>query len=96
MMCDHQTRLRIRVAVAAYAYEMMDDPIMSDATYDTLARQIDPRKPTCNLLMDRFFRAHFSPHTGSWVRQHPDLAGLHRVYLLVREGSQPGRSANSV
>jgi len=71
--------------VAAYAYEVMSDPIMSDALYDSLCRQIDPRRPTCNLRMDRFFRRHFSPHTGSWVHHHPDLAGLHRVYRLLQQ-----------
>lgn len=96
MIWCKETRNRIRVAIAAYAYEVMADPIMSDAAYDTLARQIDPRKPTCNLRLDRFFRAHFSPHTGSWIHHHPDLSGIHRLYLMVREGSQPGRSANSV
>ena len=37
-----ETRIRIKVAVAAYAYEVMDDPIMSDAEFDRLARAIRP------------------------------------------------------
>lgn len=96
MIWCRETRNRIRVAIAAYAYEVEADPIMSDAEYDALSRQIDPRKPTCNLRLDQFFRQHFSAHTGSWIHQHPDLAGVRRLYLMVREGDPPGRSANSV
>lgn len=38
--CD-ETRNRIKLSVAAYAYEFKDNPIMSDADFDELASKID-------------------------------------------------------
>lgn len=80
----HETRRRIRVAVAAWAYEVHDDPIISDAEFDALAREIDLNASTANSDMDDWFMQHFSPHTGQWVHQHPDTAGLERVYRALR------------
>lgn len=75
-----EIRNRIRIAVAAYAYEVLADPIMSDAEFDELAGKIDPRIQTGSAKHDLFFRSHFAAHTGSWVHKHPDTAGLHRLY----------------
>lgn len=74
-----QTRLRIKVALAAYAYEVLSQPIMSDGEYDRLAKRIDPAKLTGNKVMDDFFRQHFKPHTGSWVHSHPNKLGLQNI-----------------
>jgi hypothetical protein len=38
-----ERRNRIRVALAAWAYERYADPIMSDAEFDKLAQAIRPR-----------------------------------------------------
>lgn len=75
-----EIRNRIRVAVAAYAYEIENDPIMSDAEFDELALKIDPDKETGNEELDHFFWTFFEPHTGSWVRQHPEPEGLRHIY----------------
>lgn len=69
--------------MAAYAYEVQSDPIMSDAEFDELALRINPTVKTGNLKCDMFFRRKFEPHTGSWVHDHPDTAGLHRIYATV-------------
>lgn len=79
-----ERRNRIRIAVWAYAYEFMDDPLVSDAEFDALALQINPSVSTGNRKLDRFFRSEFSPATGMWVRKHPDQRGLHRIYLRLK------------
>lgn len=79
-----ELRKRIRVAAAAYAYEVENDPVMSDAEYDELAKSIRPDVQTGNPTMDTFFAQVFSPDTGVWVHQHPDKAGLRRVARLLR------------
>lgn len=79
-----ETRRRIRIAVAAWAYEVHADPIMSDAEFDALAREIELDRSTANSDMDAWFTEHFSPDTGSWVHAHPDKAGLERVYRQLR------------
>lgn len=75
---------RIRIAVLAYAYEIMDDPIVSDEEYDHLAQQIDLTASTGHHEMDRWFLANYSPSTGMWVRNHPGILGLNRIYKSIR------------
>ena len=76
---------RIRVAVWAWAYEMKSAPLVDDFTYDREALLIDPTIDTDNAEMDTFFRDTFSPHTGQWVLQHPNKAGLERYFRLWSE-----------
>lgn len=80
---NREIRNRIRISVAAYAYEVHNDPVMSDFEFDDLARKIMPIIPTGNAVMDQFFAAHFQPHTGVWVRFHPDTQGLERIYKML-------------
>lgn len=80
---------RIRIAVAAYAYEVDADPIMDDAQFDKLALKIRPEMSTSyegrdNSVIDAFFREDFSPHTGQWVLRHPDIPGLKRYLERAR------------
>lgn len=74
-----QTRLRIKISLAAYAYEVLNESIMPDGDYDRLARRIDPSKLTGNKILDDFFRREYSPHTGVWIHGHPDKAGLQNI-----------------
>jgi hypothetical protein len=80
MLASEQIRLRIRLSVAAYAYEYKDDSIMSDAEFDRLSYLIDTSIATGNRKLDNFFKKHFEPATGMWVRKHPDKAGLVNIY----------------
>lgn len=66
---------RIKIALAAYAYECTLSTIMSDAVYDVLAIEVENNKhiATDNSKLDAFFRYEFSPYTGMWVRKHPDF-----------------------
>lgn len=78
---ETEIRRRIRIAVAAYAYEFQDHSIMSDQQYDELSLLIRPEIATGNTVMDRFFRTKFTPHTGQWIYRHPNLQGIARIYF---------------
>lgn len=80
---NREIRRRIRIAVAAYAYEIENDPVMTDAEFDAMAREIDPDMATGNLKLDAFFMAHFDPDTGQWVHKHPGIQGLRRIYETI-------------
>ena len=71
---------RIRLSVAAYAYEFLSESIMSDHDYDQLSREIDVNKDTGNKKMDEWFKKFFVPDSGMWVRSHPEVAKLDYLY----------------
>ena len=75
-----ERRNRIRLSVAAFAYEFESDSIMSDGNFDSLAEAIDLRISTENEKLDEFFRAQFSPFTGQWIHDHPELDKLKKIY----------------
>lgn len=75
---------RITVAAWAYAYEVENSPIVSDATYDEYARLIRPEISTGHAVLDDFFRTEFSPHTGAWVNKHPEKHKLARICSIQR------------
>ena len=79
-MINQEIRNRIILAVAAYAYEYMDDPIMSDTEFDQLALKINPNEKTGNRKLDNFFKKHFMPDTGMWIHQHPEKEKLEFIY----------------
>ena len=54
-MINQEIRNRIRISVAAYAYEYLDMPIMCDSDFDALSQQIDIKKKTGNEMLDNFF-----------------------------------------
>ena len=71
---------RIRLSVAAWAYENSLRPIMSDHEYDELSKLIRPTLATGNSRLDNFFRHHFSPDTGLWIHKHPEPNKLENIY----------------
>lgn len=71
---------RIRMAVAAYAYEFLDRPIISDSEFDEECRKIDPSVDTGRPELDYFFRTEFHPDTGSWIHKHPELEKVAQTY----------------
>ncbi len=77
---EHEVRRRIGVSVAAYAYEVANTPIMPDSFFDIAAARINPEQGTCHPLLDEFFRTKFSPMTGMWIHEHPELDGIARIY----------------
>jgi len=76
-----ERRNRIKLSVAAYAYEFHSDSIISDAEFDQLSDKINTQVNTGNEKIDNFFREHFEPHTGMWIQKHPDRDGLEKIYL---------------
>lgn len=76
-----ETWKRIKIAVAAYAYEFENDPIMSDADFDELASLIDLNIDTGNKLLDKFFREEFDEITGQWIHKHPELEKIRQLYI---------------
>ena len=80
MLVNTEIRNRIRLAVAAYAYEYCSNSIMTDHEFDALSLKIDTTVNTGKTKLDAFFKEHFEPATGMWVRQHPDKQGLRTIY----------------
>lgn len=76
-----EVRRRIQVSIAAYAYEIESNPVMSDALYDWFAERVRPRMGTCHPLLDEFFVVHFTPMTGMWIHQHPQLDRIRHKYI---------------
>lgn len=78
-------RCRIRVAVAAWAYENNHRPTMSDSEYDALCQYVHVTRnvATGSHRIDRFFQRSFDPDSGLWVHRHPDPDGLSTIYFRV-------------
>lgn len=77
---NQEIRNRIRLSVAAYAYEYLDKSVMTDAEFDELALKIKPEEKTGNRKMDNFFKKHFTTDTGMWIRKHPEIPKLDYIY----------------
>ncbi len=71
---------RIRLSLAAYAYEFESDSIMSDHEFDEMSKLIDVNVSTGNKKLDAFFKREFNPCTGMWIRAHPEPLKLKRIY----------------
>lgn len=76
---ERERRLRIKVATAAYAYEIENNPLISDAEYDALAAEVDPQVMTGHPVYDEFFAVEYQLYTSAWVRKYPDQRGLKRL-----------------
>ena len=79
-MINQEIRNRIKLSVAAYAYEFEGDSIMTDHEYDELSLKINPSEKTGNDVMDKFFKTQFQPDTGMWIRSHPEIKKLEYLY----------------
>lgn len=75
-----ERRNRIMVSVWAYAYEIMNESLVSDALYDETCRSICPFIRTGNDIMDTFFLNEFDPSTGMWIHRHPQIEGIRKLY----------------
>ena len=85
-MINQEIRNRILVSVAAYAYEYLNAPIMSDADFDALAQQIDVTQDTGNKTLDTFFEKYFTPDSGMWIHKHPEKTKLEYLYKEYYNG----------
>lgn len=77
---EKETHKRIKLAVAAYAYEFMNTEIMSDGEFDNLAKSVNLSVSTNRPDLDNWFRREFKPHTGLWIHKHPELKRIGEIY----------------
>lgn len=83
-VCD-ETRRRIRLTVAAFAYEILHRTIMSDSEFDELAKSIDLSIDTRRPDLDKWFRENFDPFTGMWIHGHPERRRVEQLAWFVIE-----------
>lgn len=82
---EKEIKRRIKLSIAAYSYEFLDVSIISDAEFDKMSLEVDISVDTGNKLMDNFFKNHFDPSTGQWIRKHPQLDLIDKLYKLYYE-----------
>lgn len=75
-----ERRKRIKLSVAAFAYEYLGESFMSDHDFDQESLLVDLTIDTGNKEMDEYFREHFDPCTGMWVVDHPNALRLKQLY----------------
>ncbi len=81
-----EKKRRIRLSVAAYAYEFKDDSLMPDAEFDKECvllnnnLHVDTNQPD----LDKWFREHFLPYTGQWIYKHPELKRIKQIYVGIK------------
>lgn len=75
-----ERRRRIRLSLWAYAYEVKNNPLVSDDIFDKEAYKVDLSMDTGNKKMDGWFRNNFVPWSGQWILKHPELDKLERIY----------------
>ena len=78
---NQEIRNRVRLTVAAYAYEFFNTQLMTDHEFDALALSINPRISTGNDKLDEFFRTEFVTFSGVWIHNHPDLDSTRKAYM---------------
>lgn len=79
-----EKRNRIRLSLAAYAYEIENMSVMTDTQFDDLAKSINPMVLTDNIVLDVFFMAKFTPDSGIWVNEHPELSKLGKLFERLK------------
>lgn len=79
-----ETRRRIRLALWAFAYEFENDPLVPDGTFDDECKKVNLQITTDNAIMDKWWRENFNPSTGQWIRKHPELEKIRKIYENTR------------
>ena len=84
---EMQTKLRILLACAAYAYEFEPDkePLCSDGEFDEFSQMVDLSIATTRPDLDAFFKEHFDPSTGVWIHNHPELDKIAAIVCRRRK-----------
>lgn len=77
---EREIHVRIKVSIYAYAYEFDNTSLVPDAHFDALAGCVRPQLATGDAQLDEFFRSEFSPSTGMWIHQHPQLEKIKHLY----------------
>lgn len=77
---SEEIKRRIKLCIAAYAYEIENDSIMPDTTFDEECKKVDVTITTGNDKMDKWFKEEFDPCTGQWIHNHPEINKLEELY----------------
>lgn len=77
---EREVRRRIKLCVAAYAYEVLNTEIISDTVFDKMCLEVDLKVDTGNKVLDGYFKKHFDPSTGQWIHKHPELDKIATLY----------------
>ena len=77
---SEENKSRSKLCIAAYAYEIKNDSIMPDITFDEECKKVDVTITTGNDKMDKWFRDEFDPCTGQWIHSHPEKNRLEELY----------------
>lgn len=78
--CKSEKGRRVQVSLWAYAYEIENNPMVSDSKFDEVSKDINTDIQTGNVIFDNFFKKEFSPCTGMWIWKHPDIEGIANIY----------------
>jgi len=93
-LIEQERKRRINVSVWAYAYEIDNEPLVSDEEYDRECRLVDLSIETGRL--DEWFRANFQPDTGMWIHNHPELDRVENIYNLILQGRRRMKLSNLI
>lgn len=80
-----ERRRRVRLALWAFAYEFKDESLVPDAVFDEEAMRVDPSVSTGHAVLDTFFRTVYTPHSGQWIHEHPELERVEALYERRRD-----------
>lgn len=69
-------RARIRISILAFAYEILNESLVSDAEFDRLALELDTTTKTGDKILDQFFKNEYKAYTGQWIYSHPEIDGI--------------------
>lgn len=89
MKHEEERKRRINLTIWACSYEFYDTPIVSDGTYDEEGLKVDLNIETGRPDLDVWWKDNFSPYTGQWIHNHPELEThvkpLTEMVLGIRE-----------
>lgn len=82
-----QRRIRMRLTVAAVAYEFYSESVMSDGDFDALSKKVDTAIETGYPDLDWFFSENFHADTGMWIHAHPHLPQCKAYYEYLKKSA---------
>ena len=82
---EQETRRRIKLSLWAYAYDFESDSMVSDGEFDDECKKVRLEVDTNRPDLDKWWRDNFSPSTGQWIRKHPELDGIKKLYKRLKE-----------
>lgn len=82
-----ETKLRMQLSAAAYAYEFEPDepPLCSDGEFDEACKMVNLTIETSRPDLDAYFKEHFDPSTGVWIHNHPELDKVREYVERIRK-----------